>query len=439
MITSSNINNRVEPSATLGAGMLVNDLTMVLGTISDAKSYNQKPPIGPPTDRPTLSSEELEMLQKTAYGQLLGKDAAYSSIQLVEDDLRPVDIVMPESSTLENKCVWSIDGSSKTLDYTAFHMLLSRAALVEYRYSKSPMDAHHEVALIDRAGVCMVDGNIFNSDIHLFGNATKNLQNRDEVSWIEVMEDSEEPLIVSFNPETTDKKPSSHAQGWCIKFMQTLELMALSRLPDDKSGVVIRDGPLFTVSATMNDTLRALNEVLHWENKMLICSSKRISESTLFVEFLMNPQNEKHMEYYFPDQNISRTILDKLPADYILLPKILKPGQRTPFLEAIPRSRAPITSMNPDLTPICCYYMRKREPHAIIRLEFPRIYLNSNPDLLDWSLRCVAWQHELGTHVPHVQEFADRQCQLKSEIEIIQKITKSELWRKGLETLEVYE
>ena len=145
------------------------------------------------------------------------------------------------------------------------------------------------------------------------------------------------------------------------------------------------------------------------------------------------------MEYYFPDQNISRSLMSKLPADYILLPKILQPGQRTPFLEAIPMSRVDIARKNSDLTPVYCYYMRKRKPQTIIRMEFPRRYLFSDPELLDWSLKCVAWQHELGSKVPHVQEFADIQCQLKSESEILQKLARSALMRKGLETLEVYE
>lgn len=419
--------------------MLVSELSKVLRTISDAGTYNKKPPIGPPADFPSLSSEELEALQQTAYGQVLGKDYAYSSIELVEDGLTPVDVGLPEPSSLRDQFIWSIDGSNKTLDYSAFHMLLSRASIVEYGYSEFPKASHHKVTLLDRAGICMVDGNIFKDEIHLFGKSTKGLQEISDISWIEVMEENNEPLIVSFDPSTSDKKPSSHASGWCIKFMQTLELMALSRISQNKSGVVIRDGPIFPICATLTDTLKSLNDTLNWENKMLICSSKRIAESTLFVEFLTNPQNENHMEFYFPDQNISQTLLNKLPADYILLPKVLRPGQRTPFLEAIPRSRVAITRKNPELTPVCCYYMRKRKPHTIIRLEFPRKYLNSDRDLLDWSLKCVAWQHELGTKVPHVQESADRQCQLNSEVEIIQKITKSTLMNRGLETMEVYE
>ena len=436
MITSSKIINRVEPSQTLGTAMLVNDMAQVLRTISDSKSYYQKPPIGPTDNYPVLSEEELELMKKTA--EISSKDATYLSIKLVEDNLAPISVELPSESSLSNVSIWGIDGSNKALDYSAFHMLLSRASIVEFMYSLDDLEEYHDVSIIDRAGICMVDGNIFSDNIHLVGNTAKNID-RTNPSWIDIIERSDEPIIVSFNPDTTDKKPSSHAQGWCVKIMHTLELLALSRLPKEKSGVVIRDGPLLPVAATMKDTLRAMNNVLEWNNKKIISVSKRIQESTLFVEFLTNPQNQKHMEYYFPNQKISRTLMKKLPADYILLPKILKPGQRTPFLEAVPKNRAPITEKNPDLTPVSCYYMRKRAPHSIVRIEFPRLYLNQNREMLDWALSCVAWQHEIGNSVPHVQEFADRQCQLNSEIEILQNMARSELMSKGLETLEVYE
>jgi len=294
MITSSKIINRVEPSQTLGTAMLVNDMAQVLRTISDSKSYYQKPPIGPTDNYPVLSEEELELMKKTA--EISSKDATYLSIKLVEDNLAPISVELPSESSLSNVSIWGIDGSNKALDYSAFHMLLSRASIVEFMYSLDDLEEYHDVSIIDRAGICMVDGNIFSDNIHLVGNTAKNID-RTNPSWIDIIERSDEPIIVSFNPDTTDKKPSSHAQGWCVKIMHTLELLALSRLPKEKSGVVIRDGPLLPVAATMKDTLRAMNNVLEWNNKKIISVSKRIQESTLFVEFLTNPQNQKHMEY----------------------------------------------------------------------------------------------------------------------------------------------
>ena len=295
-----------------------------------------------------------------------------------------------------------------------------------------------EIKKIDMSGVCMVDQNIFDDDVYLFGNSPKKNTSKN-ISWIDILENNSS-LVVGFDPSTTDNKPSSHAQGWCVKLMHTGELMALTKIPEKKSGVVVRDGPLLPVAATMKDTIRAMKVVLNWENKHLMSVSKRIQESTLFVEFLTNPSNEKNMEYYFPDQRVSSDILSKLPADYLLLPKILKPGQRTPFLEAIPKNRAPIPKKHPQLSPISCYYMRKRKPHNIIRIEFPRIYLDDeNLERLNWSLGFVAWQHEIGASVPMIQEAADSQCQVKAEVSILQNVARSELSKKGLGTLEVYE
>ena len=328
--------------------------------------------------------------------------------------------------------------SNQTLDFSAFQILLTRASIVEYNYTKENRPSYHHVETIDNSGLCLVDGNIFKDSIYLFGDSTSNLPNHGDISWIDIISDKNSPLIVSFDPNTIDKKPSSHASGWNIKFMQTLELMALERLSNDSPGVVIRDGGLYPICATVIDTKRSLLASLSFKNKIVLSSSKRISESTLFLELLTNPDNSSLLEFYFPDQHISTSLVKKLPADYILLPKILQPGQRTPFIEAVPRARKAICDEKPELTPVCCYYMRKREPHTIIRIEFPRGYFSRRGEL-EKAIRVVAWQHEIGTKVPEIQEAADRHCQLKAEANILRKITVGELTQKGLETLEVYE
>ena len=223
--------------------------------------------------------------------------------------------------------------------------------------------------------------------------------------------------------------------------MQTLEILAQFKLPDEKSGVLVIDGPLLPVHASAIDVERSLGFFLkHHQNKILISSSKRISESTQFLEFLLHPNSEAALNYYFQDQNVTRTTIGKLPADYLLLQKILKPGQRTPLIEIFPTNRKAILGRHPEMVPVTTYYMRKRSPHTIIRLEFPRKYVEDEfRSELDFAISCVAWQHELGVKVPHVQEFADAQCQVKAEAEILRKITASRLASEGLETLEVYE
>ena len=100
--------------------------------------------------------------------------------------------------------------------------MLSRSALVEYQYSSDPQPIHHKIELNDCGAVCVVDGNIFSNKMALFGTSTKGKKDKKDFSWISVLEDAEDPIIVSYDPNALDKKPSMHAMGWCNKFMQTL-------------------------------------------------------------------------------------------------------------------------------------------------------------------------------------------------------------------------
>ena len=98
--------------------------------------------------------------------------------------------------------------------------MLSRSALVEYQYSSIP-PIHHKIELNDCGAVCVVDGNIFSNKMALFGTSTKGKKDKKDFSWISVWEDAEDPIIVSYDPNALDKKPSMH-YGLCNKFMQTL-------------------------------------------------------------------------------------------------------------------------------------------------------------------------------------------------------------------------
>jgi hypothetical protein len=419
---------------------MLDGFSNILKTLNPSEVYSNKPPHGPSDEYPVLADSELKKLQESMTGISLGNHSAYTYMKMVDKDLSPKTVRLPSPHHLFGKSIWSIDGSSKTLDYTAFHLMLARSALVEYQYTQEPKPIQHEISTYDCGAVCVVDGNVFSDKLHLFSKSTKGRKDRQDFSWIPVLNTSTEPIIVSYDSNALDKKPSMHAMGWCNKFMQTLELLAHYKIPKDREGIVIRDGPIFPIYASNVDIQKSLEFSLKWKNKLLICSSKRISESTLFLEYLLNPSSEGALNFYFENQGVTKSVLGKLPADYLLLQKILKPGQRTPFLEVFPHNQKSILKNNPDLIPISTYYMRRRSPHTIIRLEFPKKYLsNELKSELDFAISCVAWQHELGTKVPHVQEFADRQCQLKPEAAILRKVTASRLAQEGLETLEVYE
>ena len=83
--------------------------------------------------------------------------------------------------------------------------------------------------------------------------------------------------------------------------------------------------------------------------------------------------------------------------------------------------------------------MRKRKPHTIIRLEFPKKYLAEEyRSELNFAISCVAWQHEIGTKSPTFKslQIGNVNC---NPGKILRKVTASRLSQEGLETLEVYE
>ena len=63
---------------------------------------------------------------------------------------------------------------------------------------------------------------IFSHELALFSSSTKGKKDRQDFSWIPIVNKTDEPIIVSYDPSALDKKPSMHAMGWCNKFMQTL-------------------------------------------------------------------------------------------------------------------------------------------------------------------------------------------------------------------------
>ena len=154
-------------------------------------------------------------------------------------------------------------------------MLLSRAALVEYEYSDEQKYLHHTIGLYDSSSVCVVDGNIFNDKLALFGSSTSGVRDDPEFSWIPIVNKPEEPIIVSYDPHSRDKKPSMHALRG-NKFMQTLEILAQFKLPKEKPGILICDGPLLPVYASAIDILLVGFFFRSHKNKILICSSKDI-------------------------------------------------------------------------------------------------------------------------------------------------------------------
>lgn len=413
----------------------------VLKSFQNGEDYRRSPPEGPPSDLPSLTNEELETLKKTHYGEDLSSTGySYHSIAVAEDNPAPVEVPVPSVDDLTRINVCGIDGSNQRVERSTFYFILARAAIVEFRYSTTDEKPYFYNKLFDKNGVLWVDGNVFRSDVKLH---TELIPSDKDVS-VDILDrirnDSQMPFLVRHDPEKTDKSPSSHALGWAVKMQQALELNCIREVPTDIETVCIKDGPLFSTSVSRNDTLTGLSPTLQWKSHVLVACSKRIKDSRLLLEALQ--KNVPLRNYWFPDQNINDNTLKLVSTDSILLPRLLRPGFRTPFMEAIPVARKAIVDDaqggDSRFTPLSCYYLSKHQPHTYIRLEVPKFMWEADKERVLKAVSIVAWQHELGHRAPLVQLAADLRCQLAYEKGILEKQTVSYLHRNDLDFPEDY-
>jgi len=410
----------------------------VLNSLTTGEDYKNKPPRGPPATLASLSEDELNSLKQTVYGENLDiKTRSYSEITInVEGDMKPKNVVLPKEESLSDINICGIDGSNQRINRNCFYFIISRASLVNFRYSKPGYKPYFYTKNRDSSGVVWVDGNVFNEDVSLHSHF---LKTNGKLTHILPKLDKEDnvPFLIAYDPSKSEKRPSAQALGWGVKIQQALELSLIKKVPVDIQTICIRDGPLFSTSVSPQDNISGLNPIFAWKNQILISCSKRIADSTLIVEALL--QQPTLRDYWFPNQNITDQTLNSVATDSLLLPKILSPGQRTPLMAAVPLARQEIVKQEKELMPLTCYYYRRLKPHNFIRLELPKFMWEKNKELVDKAIEIVAWQHELGKDAPLVQAFADKRCQLSSEKIILKKQTAAALKKKNLEIPEGYD
>lgn len=410
----------------------------VLDCIRDGKEYFSLPPKGPTEELPSLSEEEIRALQSTVYGTNLDFNKyTYYSLEMVEDDYRPVAVGKPDLTLLENLNIYSIDGSNQRLSHPSFFFILARAALVKFKYTKDfTVTDVFTLKTRDLSGIVLVDGNIFKEEYKLYVNEVKKNE-AGSADLLQVIKSGKnEPILTRYNPERDNKVPSSQALGMGVKFQQALEISLLDMIPTDEKSIVIRDGPLFSTSISPRDTLEGLSKTFTWHQQILVSVSKRIGESTFITELLLQKPNLRKL--WFPGQTITDSTLKTLASDQLILTRILKPGYRTPLIKAVGRARSWIVQEEERLAPLACYYMRRESPNTVIRLEIPRFMWERSPQKVNEAISIVAWQLDLGVKAPYIQIKADELCQLNSEIELLRMQTSSKLFEKKIYLSEVY-
>lgn len=421
---------------------VVDTFSGVLDCLVPGDTYRKSPPYGPPEGLPALTSEELDTLQRTPFGEELRGDSGFSTYKHLKmaEDYRPKPVEFPSSEDIAELNVCGIDGSNQKVERSTFYFLLARASVVEFRYSKNNIPPYFYNRNVDASGVVWVDGNIFSQQI-IHKSTVLPTEKDKTVNVLDKLQGNlDKPFLVRHDPGQTDKSPNNHALGWAVKLQQALELKCLSYIPTDVETVCIKDGPLFSTSVSPRDTREALDVIYQWKNQILVACSKRVKDSSLLLEALkFIPQLR---DLWFPGQNLTDDTLKNLSTDSILLPRLLKPGYRTPLIEAVQTSRFgvvdPENHGDPNFIPLSCYYLSKHQPHTYIRLEIPKMQWEKNQAAVERAISIVAWQHELGHKAPLVQVAADRRCQLGYEKMVLEKQTISQLNRNNLELPEDY-
>ena len=409
--------------------------------LRDGEEYRNSPPQGPPPEYPSLSSEELESLSLTEHGENLAeRGKAYSKISVLETPPRPVDIPVPTVADLADTHVCGIDGSNQRVERGGFHFILCRAVMVAFRYSNEGAKPYFRRRQKDAAAVVWVDGNIFEDRV-VRRTLSQNPAGGKNIDILpEVTGNPDKPLMFRYTQR--ENRPGSYALGVAVKIMQALEMSCIEETPLGAGRVVcIKDGPLFSTSATPRDVLNGLAPIFRseWEKCCLVACSKRVRDSTLLLEALLSESFGPALrDFWFPGQNVIPRVIRGLPSDSVLLPRILKPGQRSPFMAATPVARSGIVKEDSRLEPISCYYLSRARPHTYVRLEIPKFMWERNPDAVEYAVKITAWQHELGRAAPLVLMAADEQCELSGEREILERRTDEALWDKGLDILQDY-
>ncbi|MFB6145968.1 MAG: DNA double-strand break repair nuclease NurA [Candidatus Nanohaloarchaea archaeon] len=406
----------------------------LLDQLEDGETYENKPPHGPPEEFPSLSEDELERIKEIREGD--GRQSSFAHTKLVEDKdnepHKPKKVEYPNPEQVRETEINSIDGSNTRVGPPAFIGILAKAGLVKFEYTEEKKRKYHETKTIDCSGCYISEGGVFNEIADLYGHTLKTGEDEKRRILPELKDkDDIEPFLMKANEETGN--PTSEAMGWGVKFQQTLELRMLKEV-DDVPGVTIRDGALLSSSAFEKDTINAMRDyIFNWDEHVLASVSKRVDSSTMLLEALK--ENTDLRDAWFEDQNITEELLDRISGDSSILGKIVEPGERTPFIEAVNLQRSSLVEEEPALKPVSCYYLTRNRPYEFIKIEFPKLMWENDDFDIERALRLVVWQHELGGEIPLVQEWADNLCQLDDQENILRDKIMLKLEDKGLEML----
>jgi hypothetical protein len=415
----------------------------LLESLVEGKTYKGLPPRGPiDLSFASIENEQLEALNQDVWGQDETEpiDNDSEKITKLMETSTPKIVKIPKENQLDGLNVIGITGDNKRILTTSFHLILSRASIVNFRYTKGFEKPYFYNKKRDASSLLVLDNNIFESSygIHTYNEL---VNDPDGPLLDHISKNSEnKPFRFKYNHEKSKKAPSSQSLGLAVKFQHTQELACIDDIDFQQNGITVclKQGPIFSNSTKLSDIRLGLQKLLSWKkkNRFYIGISSKVSESRVLIKTLL--EHNHVIEEYFPNQNITEGVIKSFGTDSLLLKKILTPGTRTPMIEYIEKTRE--GALNTDalkgLKPVTCYYHKRSKPYGFVRVEMPKFMWEEDKEMAEFAVSIAVWQYELEGTMPLVIKAASDQSSLQHEKWVVEQQMKAAFEKKDLELIE---
>lgn len=430
--------------------VIFDSINNLLDKLVDGKKYESLPPRGPSEDDnlPFVTDSELAASDQDEFGEKKTNDLSdevdnskRQDIKVVEH-LKRIKVQLPTSDEIAGINVVGISGDNKRILTPSFHFILSRSSIVDFKYTKGYDKPYFYTRSKDISSVLIIDNNIFEDEykVHTYNDLVAKTGDKFPL-LSHIRKFNGKPFRFKYKPETIKSSPAAHSLGLGVKLQHTLELETISEIDFDNKDLIvcIKDGPYLSNSMVPSDAKEGLQKLLAWSKKKrgFVAVSNKISDSRVLINTIKSG-NEYLLEEYFKGQGITTKIIESFGTDLLLLRKILPPGFRTPLIQYVENTRAPIFEDQAlkGLHPLTCYYHKFNRPYNFIRLEIPKFIWEENKELAEFAMTIAIWQHELGGEAPLVLKAAEKQANLSHERHVIEQQMKAAFEKKELGILE---
>ncbi|MBL7700547.1 MAG: hypothetical protein JNK79_20475 [Chitinophagaceae bacterium] len=418
----------------------------LLDNLMEGEKYETLPPRSTKDlDAPFVSNEELEALDQDIYGEKKTNEKGEANSRSISTPIleqrKRIKIEPPSPEKVAGINIVGISGDNNRIITPSFHIILARAAIVDFRYTKGFDKPYFYKKQKDISSVLIIDNNIFEDSHKIYTNNTL-VEKGKRVPVMDAIKNFDgKPFRFRYNHESIKSSPASHSLGLGVKLQHTLELSTLEEIDfENKETVIcIKDGPYVSNSMVPVDVQDGLKKLLSWsdQKRAFVAVSTKISDSRVLLNAIKNG-NEYLVEEYFKGQGVTPDVIESFGTDILLIKKILSPGYRTPLIQYVEKTRESIFEPEEykDLIPLTCYYHKYHKPYNFIRIEIPKFLWDQNKELAEFAISIAIWQYELGGNSPLVINAAVESANLSHEKFVIEQQMKAQFEKKKLELIE---